>query len=92
MAYEDELDEMRPLVVARAHGLCQICREQPGTVVHHRLRRSQGGKNELSNLMLLCGPCHGVVHEFPATSFAQGYLLKREYGGTFTVEREDKTC
>jgi len=43
---------------------------------HHVLRRSQGGKDEASNLITLCRAHHSAVHENPARSYALG-LLKR---------------
>lgn len=76
-AYQEELEAIRPLVVARAHGLCELCRAEEGTVIHHRLRRSQGGKNELSNLRLLSDACHGHIHDNPAWSYEEGWLLRK---------------
>lgn len=50
--------------------------------IHHRVRRSQGGDNRLSNLVSLCGSgttgCHGRrVHAAPAAARAVGLLLRR---------------
>lgn len=42
---------------------------------HHRLRRGQGGGNDLSNLLALCDPCHKRVHAYPTLSFDRGWLL-----------------
>lgn len=76
VAFNDELAEMRPLVIARAHGLCECCGEMVGTVVHHKRRRSQGGTNDLANLMLLSDEHHRRIHEYPAQSYEMGWLLK----------------
>lgn len=47
--------------------------------VHHRKLRKQGGKDSLSNLIALCGPCHNIapdsVHQNPERSYEQGYLV-----------------
>jgi HNH endonuclease len=43
---------------------------------HHRLRRGQGGTNDLSNLLALCRPCHDTVHRYPALSYQRGWLLR----------------
>ena len=75
-AYSEELALMRPVVVARAGGVCHVCYD-PGTVVHHRKLRSQGGTNEVDNLMLLCQSCHEYVHNHPALAVAAGYILRR---------------
>ena len=47
---------------------------------HHRKLRSQGGKNDTENLILLCGSgttgCHGFVHANPAASRASGWIVR----------------
>jgi hypothetical protein len=47
--------------------------------IHHRVRRSQGGKNVPECLVTLCGDgllgCHGWVHRNPAEARAFGWLL-----------------
>jgi hypothetical protein len=43
---------------------------------HHVLRRSQGGKDEASNLITLCRVHHSTVHENPARSYELGFLKK----------------
>ncbi len=76
-AFEDELAEARPLVFARCGGLCEVCGAARAEVVHHRLRRSQGGRNDLSNLVGACGGCHDWIHAHPALSYERGWLLRR---------------
>jgi 5-methylcytosine-specific restriction endonuclease McrA len=79
LSFMDELNEVRPLVQARSGGSCE-CGTGCGLhaeVVHHRLRRSQGGTNALENLAHLSGPCHRRVHNEPAWSYANGLLLRR---------------
>jgi len=41
---------------------CELCEQRPGTDVHHRVFRSQGGNDEESNLILLCRICHDGIH------------------------------
>lgn len=77
IAYEAELDAATPALEARSRGLCEICGVTPAVERHHRLRRSQGGLNELGNLLHLCRYCHGVVHRYPGLSYERGWLLKR---------------
>lgn len=74
-AYRREFIDIQPTVYARARGACQVCLDGPGTVVHHRKLRSQGGTNDPANLLLLCAGCHDYVHGHPALSYAAGYLL-----------------
>lgn len=49
--------------------------------VHHRLRRSQGGDNRLSNLVSVCGHgtagCHSDIHAGPNAAREAGWLVNR---------------
>ena len=76
--YEKELDALRPLLAQRSQGRCEIglpgCQ---GIAVHphHRKRRSQGGLNELRNLLHACGHCHCWAHAHIAEAVALGILV-----------------
>jgi hypothetical protein len=57
----------RRIVEERCGGVCEGCGKQPATNLHHRLYRSRGGGNEVSNLIALCGMgnaagCHQIAH------------------------------
>lgn len=57
-----EWRKRRALVMARANGLCEGCREQPATQVHHLTYRHW--KNELLwELVAVCDACHERAHE-----------------------------
>ena len=46
-------------------GLCQSCRQKPdfrGLAKHHKAFRSQGGNDDTSNLIWVCGKCHAQFH------------------------------
>jgi 5-methylcytosine-specific restriction endonuclease McrA len=77
VAFSEELNEIRPLVQARANGICEVCHFAPLAHIHHKLRRSQGGGNELSNLLGVCLDCHDFIHRHPEQSYMKGYLRKR---------------
>lgn len=54
----------------RSFGLCEGCGERRATEIHHRLYRSRGGRDEVTNLLDLCGwgnhtGCHGEAHTLP---------------------------
>ena len=70
----------RELLMLRSLGVCELCGAARATNFHHRKNRSQGGGNELSNAMHLCGSgstgCHGMVTEHPADSFDNGWSVK----------------
>ena len=42
---------------------------------HHRLLRSQGGRDTPENLLAVCSQCHWFIHENPATSYDRGWML-----------------
>jgi hypothetical protein len=70
--------KVRDALRERAEGCCELC-GVPANNAHHRKNRSQGGRNELSNLLLLCGSGttgdHGYITENPADSYANGWSV-----------------
>ena len=50
------------LVRERDGGKCRICGRE-GHEVHHVVMRSRGGKDEPSNLVLVCRSCHADAHQ-----------------------------
>lgn len=44
--------------------------------VHHIVRRSQGGTDELANLLVTCSLHHRYIHEHPAESYERGWLKR----------------
>ena len=41
---------------------CDVCELRPGTQIHHKTFRSQGGNDEVQNLLWICHLCHADVH------------------------------
>ena len=84
--YEAEFREASKLVKARSQGRCEFvkiagclfrgCTEQ-AVHVHHRKLRSQGGGDEIENLVHLCVPCHGYLHNHPEKARELGLILRR---------------
>lgn len=58
--YEAEFKKLRPKIVNRDK-VCRSC-GVTGVHVHHIYYRSEGGTNDLLNLLLLCNKCHDIVH------------------------------
>lgn len=72
-------DEARKIVYQRSYGFCEANWEGCTKVAnhaHHKKRRSQGGKDEPSNLLAVCAFCHDKIHRNPAESFEKGHLTK----------------
>lgn len=63
----------------RADGCCELC-HRPATNAHHRRNRSQGGRDVLSNLLLVCGSgttgCHGDITHLPKWATEFGYTIQ----------------
>lgn len=72
---------VRQAIYERDLWRCAACgRPMPdGGDVHHRRLRSQRGKGDIENGVLLCGSgttgCHGVVHQFPKNSREEGMIV-----------------
>ena len=66
---------VRNLVLARDRMRCRWCMNPGGALdCHHRLRRSQGGKDEESNLVSVHRLCHSYIHEHPEEAKRRGFL------------------
>lgn len=53
---------------------CRVCGSPSQLHAHHVRRRSQGGRDEASNLLTVCAPCHRDIHDNPADSRERGLL------------------
>ena len=67
--------ELRASIRERDHNRCAKCGATKELQVHHRIRRSQGGKDLPSNLITLCAYHHRWVHEHPYKARDGGWLL-----------------
>jgi hypothetical protein len=71
----------RETVYDRQEGVCWWCGRHMGTVyaIHHRRLRSQGGTNDLPNLVALHHSCHngdtGAVHSQVALAHGRGFIV-----------------
>lgn len=91
VTYETEFQAVRPLVRERSGGRCEAGMSERcsgrGTHVHHRKLRSQGGSNDLANLLDVCAWCHSTIHHNPARSYDLGLLLRGSDDETPFVKR-----
>ena len=83
IAFEKELNEVRTEVLGRAEWACelmtpQICTYDGALHLHHRRSRrvrKDGKANNPSNLMVLCPPCHALVHHDRSWSKDHGFII-----------------
>ncbi len=54
--------KLRIQALSRAKNKCQRCGSQLNLDVHHKKLVTKGGKDELSNLVVLCETCHHKAH------------------------------
>lgn len=79
-------DKVRKALRKRAeiddHPCCECCGYPYASNAHHRRNRSRGGRDVLSNLVLLCGSgttgCHGQVTEHPDDATEAGLTIQSE--------------
>ena len=76
--FQRELDAITPALMERAEYRCEVgIMDCSGAFHrHHKLMRSHGGTNELSNLVWCCDRCHSFVHRHPEWSYARGWLIR----------------
>lgn len=62
---QEEWRRTRAAVLDRDRFTCQRCERRSGNgkllTVHHIMPRSEGGSNDLFNLVTLCNECHDTV-------------------------------
>lgn len=70
----------RQLVYQRAEELCERCCRGGTLSVHHRKKRSQGGKWAPENCVLVCGTgvqgCHGWFEHNPDAAHVEGFHVR----------------
>jgi 5-methylcytosine-specific restriction endonuclease McrA len=61
--YGDDWEDISDQTLRRDDYTCQRCLRDRGALqAHHIVPRSEGGPDELENLITLCRPCHAVQH------------------------------
>ncbi len=72
--------DLRDDVFRRAGGRCDMCGQHldpDAWECHHRKLRSQGGQDDIANLIALHSSCHWIAHGNPLWSYDRGYLVPR---------------
>lgn len=67
----------RRSIAERANNMCEKCGQARGTEAHHRKNRSQGGKWDVANMLLLCHLCHAWITTHPEEARAKGWAVRR---------------
>lgn len=83
-SFDLELDAVTPELWRRAENSCElmipnICIGSEGFLHRHHRRsrriRKDGKANKLSNLLLVCLPCHTLIHHERAWSKDHGFII-----------------
>lgn len=81
-AYELEFRAMQAVVARRSQGRCEVRIYSLCTGfaqhTHHRKLRTQGGTNDIENLVNTCNACHTHIHSNKKWAYEQGWLVKRD--------------
>jgi hypothetical protein len=89
----------RRRVLRRDGGRCRVpgCRNATFVDVHHLRPRSEGGANEIENLVTLCGAHHHAIHDgrlscegTPSMGLTFRHADGTPYGGAFAPMSADK--
>lgn len=68
--------EIAEAVLKRANGYCEHCGMPGELTLHHRKLRSQGGKDEVSNLIAVLHNCHlNDIHANPKIAKVRGWIV-----------------
>ena len=61
--YPEDWNLKRKMAYHSANYECQYCgRRRRGLNAHHLISLSNGGSNDLDNLVCLCDECHSIIH------------------------------
>lgn len=82
-AFDEELEAVTPELYIRAESSCElmipnICAGHRNLHRHHRRSRrirKDGLANHLSNLLLVCWPCHQLIHHERSWSKDHGFII-----------------
>jgi len=69
-------------ILKRAGIGCSICNwKESSCDIHHIIEKRKGGKNDISNLIILCPNCHRICHA--ENKFDNQFLIERSIEKTF---------
>jgi hypothetical protein len=61
--YRKEFKQNRGIVLILDNYQCRECKSSSNLHVHHIKEKSQGGTNDINNLITLCEKCHAEKHK-----------------------------
>ncbi len=78
--------KIREEVFRRYHDCCADCGSMFDLTVHHKLPLSQGGTNDIENLILICKDCHEARHD--RKFFGRSFDADENYGKNYKISRK----
>lgn len=58
------------------HPICQACKTDKSTQVHHKNKRYKDRLNKTEWWMATCNYCHTWIHNHPKEAYDNGFLIK----------------
>lgn len=68
--------ETKKIIAKRDNYKCVVCGDKAlGSQIHHLIHRKDGGNNEHSNLVNLCGKCHMLESDTPDFAVKKAFKI-----------------
>ena len=68
---------------------CFVCGSTNNLQLHHIIPLSNGGDNRLSNIITLCGQCHGKVHNNKGLELARQKIAEKKKGSFILIDNQN---
>ena len=67
---------------------CFICGDTKNLQLHHIIPLSNGGDNRPTNIITLCGQCHGKVHNNQGLKLAREKIAEKKKGDYILIDNQ----
>ena len=76
--WQKEYEAAQVVVLERSKGWCEVegC-DHVAEIFHHKKGRRAKDSNDPTMILHACNECHLHIHQYPAFSYANGYMVSR---------------
>lgn len=88
---EEKRKEFMSLVqrgIIKLNSSCYICGNTNNLQLHHIIPLSNGGDNRATNIITLCGECHGKVHNNEGLKMAREKIVQKKKGSFILINNQ----